>query len=262
MNDIIKKEDCGFSPEQVQTLKKLINPNGAINDNQMMVFLHLCKRTKLDPFAKQIYAIPRGGQLTIQTSIDGFRLIAERTGRYAPGKSTIFTFDEGGKLISATAFIKKMTEDGSWHEVAEIAYLNEYNGKNTFWNKMPTVMLAKCAEARALRRAFPAELSGLYSEDEMDQAEKGKNEDQKNICDKLSVEQVFYLKNLIGDRQDFLEKALDFGGKVQEIEQIIPSMYTKIVNGIKKKINEEKQTTNSVETGSKLVEKEKNNEQN
>ena len=140
------------------------------SDDELELFIHACQRTGLDPFMKQIYAIKRGPGMTIQTGIDGFRLIAERSGNYSPGKESTFTYDEKGALLSATSYIKKKTNDGQWHEIASTAYLEEYNAKQGLWNKMPRAMLSKCAEALALRRAFPAELSGLYSQEEMDQA--------------------------------------------------------------------------------------------
>jgi phage recombination protein Bet len=167
----IEKRPSGlnFSAEKIQLLKDTVCKGAS--DSELELFLHVCKHTGLDPFMKQIYSIPRGGQRTIQTSIDGFRLIAERTGRYAPGKESTFVYDEKGSLISSTSWVKKMTADGTWHEVAATAFMNEFKGPSPFWTKLPHVMLAKCAEAAALRRAFPAELAGVYAQEEMEQAE-------------------------------------------------------------------------------------------
>ena len=159
-----------FTNEKVELLKNTVC-KGASND-EFELFLHVCRRTRLDPFMKQIYSIPRGSQRTIQTSIDGLRLIAERTERYSPGKESVYFYGEKKELISSTSFVKKMTADGTWHDIACTAMFSEYNpGNNSFWKKMPHVMLAKCAEAAALRKAFPAEMSGLYIKEEMDQAE-------------------------------------------------------------------------------------------
>jgi hypothetical protein len=126
---------------------------------------------------KQIYAIKRGGKLTPQTGIDGYRLIAERTGKYAPGREPTYNYTESGALISATAYVKKMTDDGTWHEVSATAFFDEYcqrdgQGQPTqFWKKFRHVMIAKCAETLALRKAFPGDLSAIRTEEEMEQAE-------------------------------------------------------------------------------------------
>ena len=154
------------------------------DDDEMALFLHAAARTGLDPLMKQIYAVMRWDSrerrkvMSIQTGIDGFRLVAERTGRYAPGREPSYSYaDEARKrLVSATSYVKKLTQDGTWHEVAATAFLTEYeqldkDGNVTrFWARMPHLMLAKCAEALALRRAFPMELSGIYSTEEMAQA--------------------------------------------------------------------------------------------
>ncbi len=163
-----------YTQDQIQLLKNTICKG--ISDNDFMIFGHICKRTGLDPFARQIYAVARGGKMTIQTGIDGYRLIAERTGKYAPGKEPTYAYDANSKLLSATAFVKKQTADGTWHEVSATAFYSEYvqifNGvPSQFWAKMPHGQLAKCAEALALRRAFPQEMSGIYTKDEMQQAD-------------------------------------------------------------------------------------------
>jgi phage recombination protein Bet len=171
-----------FSPAQVQLIKDQIAKN--CTNDELKLFLYQCARTGLDPFSRQIYAISRltwdpelkkkVPKMSIQTGIDGFRLIAERTRRYAPGPEPVFEYDSGGNVRKATAFVKKLTADGTWHTVAASAYYDEYvqtyDGKPSgLWTK-PHIMLGKCAEAQALRRAFPAELSGIYTAEEMSQA--------------------------------------------------------------------------------------------
>lgn len=159
-----------FSQEQNELIKKQLCKN--INDDELHLFAAVCKKTGLDPFMKQIYAVKRGDQMTIQTSIDGYRLIAERTGRYAPGRESTFVYKQD-RLFSATSYVKKQTKDGTWHEISVSAHFDEYkpNYKSQFWDTKPHVMLAKCAESLALRKAFPNELSGLYTAEEMDQAQ-------------------------------------------------------------------------------------------
>ena len=172
------QEMSGFKLDQIRKIKRAINFN--MSDDDLEVFLHVCKQTGLDPVRKQIWAIPRGGKLTIQTSIDGARLIAERTGCYAPGRPSEFEYDEHRRLISATSFVKKLA-GGVWHEIGEKSFLCEFMGSTPFWKKMPNVMLSKVSEMRALRRAFPDDLSGLLSDDEMDQADK------KTLVDKQEI---------------------------------------------------------------------------
>jgi phage recombination protein Bet len=158
-----------FDEKQIDLIKNSIC-KGASNE-ELQFFIYACQRTGLDPFAKQIYSVPRGGQRTIQTSVDGFRLIADRSGRYSPGREPTFTYDKQGNLESATAYVMKQTKDGTWHEVSANAHYNEYNAGSPLWKKMPRAMLSKCAECLALRKAFPAEMSGLYGQEEMDQAD-------------------------------------------------------------------------------------------
>lgn len=158
-----------FDAAQIDLLKTTICKGSS--DDELKFFIYACQRTGLDPFARQIYSVPRGGQRVIQTSVDGFRLIADRSGRYAPGRETTFTYDANGNLVSATAYVKKQTKDGTWHEVSANARFDEYDGKNNFWKTKAHIMLSKCAECLALRKAFPAEMSGIYGKEEMDQAE-------------------------------------------------------------------------------------------
>ena len=100
-----------FDETQIRLLKNTICKGSS--DDELRFFISVCQKTGLDPFSRQIYSIPRGGQRTIQTSVDGLRAIADRTGRYSPGKATEYTYDKEGHLFSATAYVKKQTLDGS-----------------------------------------------------------------------------------------------------------------------------------------------------
>ncbi len=196
-NELVKQEsnyavekngEIAFTEAQ-QDIIRNIYCKGCTND-EIKVFLYICQHVKLDPCLKQIYAVPRETSvklangtwekqrsITAQTSIDGFRLIADRTGKYVPGQESTFKYDSEGRLVSATAYVKKRSGDGSWHEIAASAFYSEYvqvtkEGKATkFWKEKPHIMLSKCAESLALRKAFPAELSGIYTSEEMAQAE-------------------------------------------------------------------------------------------
>lgn len=183
MNEIAK---INYSPEQVELIKKQIAPNA--NDNELKLFLYQCQRTGLDALTRQIYCIHRGGKMTIQTSIDGFRVIAERSGDYAGQDEPVFT-EENGKLISCRVTVYRFRGEQRYPAAVGVAYMSEYNAGGPMWTKMPHTMLAKCAEALALRKAYPQDLSGLYTNDEMQQSEV--------VYPTVTPQQIDYLHQLL-----------------------------------------------------------------
>jgi phage recombination protein Bet len=216
-----------YDTEKIALVKRLVC-RGA-SDDELALFLHVCRRTGLDPLARQIYALKRREnvdgewveRLSIQTGIDGYRLVADRTGHYAPGREPSFAYDAQGRLVSATAHVRKQTADGTWHEVSATAHYAEYaalkrDGQPTrMWADKPHVMLQKCAEALALRRAFPAELSGVHTADEMESgAPPRRVEGVKQIQDidpdseVINDQQLAFLRQLLSDSGADLPKFL------------------------------------------------------
>lgn len=178
-----------FSRTQIDTIKSVLCRG--ITDPELALFSEVCRKTGLDPFAKQIYPIKRSQwdadlrqsveKLTIQTGIDGYRLIAERTGKYQ-GQAPFQWCGEDGKWVDVwtrqeppVAARATIFREGFVQPLVRVARWGAYvqtkkdGSPVKMWATSGPEQLAKCAEALALRTAFPQELSGIYTSDEMAQ---------------------------------------------------------------------------------------------
>lgn len=164
------KQSGSFSQEQISLIKAQV-AQGA-TDDELKMFLYQCQRTGLDPLTRQIYFIKRSGRMTIQTSIDGFRLIAERSGSYAGQDVPVWTYNDKGEIINCTVTVYRFGPGGQRYPAGVgVAFYKEYYPNPQLLQKsLAHTMISKVAEALALRKAFPQDLSGLYTGDEMQQA--------------------------------------------------------------------------------------------
>lgn len=216
MNDqqLAKKPQLSYTKDQVELVKSQIAPEATVDE--LKLFLYQAQRTGLDALSRQIYCIHRNvktqngwtKKMTIQTSIDGFRVIAERSGNYGGQSEPIFT-EVDGKLVSCKVSVFRFHNDVRYEAAVAVAYWEEYCQRNNegkpmgLWAKMPHTMLSKVAEALAIRKAYPQDLSGLYTGDEMAQ----------------STEEVqTYIKK--HDNADDLELAIDLCVNTTELSQL------------------------------------------
>ena len=214
MSEVVALERTDvFTPDQVDLIKRTICKDST--NDELKLFLHVAKKSKLDPFAKQIHAVKRytknGPVMSIQVGIDGYRLIAHRSGLCAGITDATFTYkvDIHGKAsrhIDAASVIVKKIVAGMVCEFTATAYWDEYypgERMGHMWHQRPKGQLAKCAEALALRKAFPNELSGLYTEEEMAKADMEAEREEEMVTRpevdyKKRGEQVERIKSLMG----------------------------------------------------------------
>ena len=177
--DITRDQD-DWTPQQRAALADCIigDPRQA-TPAMLAQLLHVCQRTGLDPWARQIYLRIQAGRASMQTSIDGLRLVAQRAAladghrlSYSPTEwcgpdgawRDVWLADEPPAAARLTVTINGATYPA-------VARWAEYGSDRGMWRRMPALMLGKVCEALALRRAVPADLSGLYTADEMAQAD-------------------------------------------------------------------------------------------
>jgi len=143
----------------IQTLKATVAQG--LNEPEFRLFAEHCKSTGLNPFKKEVWAIKAGGRLQVMTGINGFLAIANNHPQF-DGMETEVDNDENPTRAVCRVYRKdrRIPSEG-------VALMKEYGGQTPIWRKMPRVMLTKVAKSIALREAFPQELNGLYTAEEM-----------------------------------------------------------------------------------------------
>src|SRR5258708_5466027 len=172
-----------FSDQQVEIMRHTVAKD--VPAPEFGAFLEVCKYRQLNPFNREIYAIMRGSgtnrQMTIQVSIDGFRLLAERSGKYRGQKGPFFCGEDGAwkeewlsnkpPVLAKVGIVRSDFDETIWAIARYGSYVQFKDGApTTMWAKMPDILLAKCAEALAIRKTFPLQVAGLYVHEEMMQS--------------------------------------------------------------------------------------------
>ena len=228
--------------EKTELVRQPVNANDLarahfgreLDESQWKMFLYTANTLGLSIASKQIYAILRNDKakgakvMTIQIGIDGARAVAARSGKLGGISEPQWCADDG---IWRSIWVEKkppsaarvtVYRNGASHGFTGVAMYNEFcqrtadGNPSNLWHTMPAVMLRKCAESQALRMAFPHELQGVYTEEEMQQADNVMTDDERSdLADALdAIAAAGSVDELLGPVKNMLD-ALKLKGAVR-----------------------------------------------
>lgn len=162
--ELIKKEDSlsiNYEDTKImQTLQRTVARD--TSPEEYWIFANYCKATGLNPLKNEIWCIKTSQRLQLMTGINGYLAIANRHPQF-DGMQTIIN-EQGNKIVSATCRVWRKDRK---HPHEATAYFEEFRKNSPTWSSMPRKMIEKVAKCHALREAFPQEMNGLYTEEEM-----------------------------------------------------------------------------------------------
>lgn len=235
---------------QLELIKRTV-AKGA-SDDELRLFIQVCKGANLNPFLKQVFLVPRwdskiGAEVrAIQVSIDGFRAIAEESGGYAGNDDPIF---DGEETIEMTTGKEKTVKQVIHPKSAKVTVYKLVGGQRCpftatarwdeyypgdkmgfMWKTKPHIMLGKCAEALALRKAFPKLLSGMYAQEELD---RGQSENEGAVKGQQGYNTVIEMIN-----KSSIPELEELKGKVEKTTKYDAKQKAELLKAIESKFNE------------------------
>ena len=184
------RREHGLRPEQVALLQRTVAKD--TTPDEFALFMLVARKHKLDPFTRQLHCVKRWSTeaghkvMAIQIGIDGYRSMAARSHKdYGGVDESEYEYKPDGSLLLARVRVWKK---GFEHPTVAVAFWDEYKPKDInapeawAWKKMPKGQLGKCAEALALRKAYP-DLADIYTDEEMMQADDDLSPEGREVTD-------------------------------------------------------------------------------
>lgn len=214
MNELVKyTTDSGEVALDKQTIKNYLVSGDAskVTDQELELFINLCKYQKLNPFLREAYLVKFGNMpANMIVGKDFFIKRATANENFENWDAGVIVLNKNGDIIErAGSFYAPQVEQlvGGWCKIKKkdgtefyhTVSFQEYNSNQSTWKKIPATMIRKVALVQALRECFPNDFQGLY-----DSAEMGVNENY--LIDKpvdlnnptISVEQSKILMDRVG----------------------------------------------------------------
>lgn len=248
------------------TLQNSVFPGA--KDESILLAVDYCKARKLDILKKPCHIVPmsvtdaktgnKNWRDVIMPGIYEQRITAFRTGQMAGqdepvfGDTVTFRGIEAPEWCRVTVyrFINNERCAFSHTEYFSEACATTKEGKpNSMWSKRPRGQLAKCAEAGALRKAFPDELGGVITADEVNEEPINQHSAATpdigtTVIDTQSVElitpeQLEQMKSLIDVTKSNEHSLLAYAGNVESLEKITKSKAEEVIGMLLSKLNKQ-----------------------
>lgn len=258
MSAITVKDDgsLDISRYAMSALRNSVFPGAS--DESIYMAAQYCAARKLDIFKKPIHIVP----LSIRDSVTGkyetrdvimpgiyeLRTTAFRTGEMAGIDEPVFGEEKKIHGINAPEWCKitvyriiaGQRYAFTHTEFFEEAAATKNNGElNSMWTKRPRGQLAKCAEAGALRKAFPDEMGGLMTSDEVSEIDAPQEIDVTPKPD--LTEKINEIKQLIRDTGSNESRFLSFLG-ISGYDEITPDIADQAIGALEKKAEKAQST--------------------
>ena len=155
----------------------LVRGNGTVSDQEVVMFMQLCKFQKLNPFLNEAYLIKFGSQpAQIIVSKEAFMKRAETHPKYQ-GIQAGIVVERNGEILEIEGAIKLEKDKliGGWcrvyredrkHPITTKIDFKEFSKGQATWKDMPMNMIRKSAIVNGLREAFPESLGSMYTEED------------------------------------------------------------------------------------------------
>ena len=233
MSELVKKQNTEVAlswdtPENRDLIKNTLTKD--FTDNEFSIYWAMCISRKLNPITKQIYGFKSGGKVVMCVGIDGFRSLADRTGKHMGTSLPIYDFEADGSTVKSCTVIVKKLVSGHIVDFPAIIFRKEFVSSNPNWQTKLMHMMGVRAESHAHRKAFPEQLGGVYMPDEIEpdiepQAKGKKTFDAKaekeKIVEKSEAEKLAELDKILPEGVRCAQ-AGDKQGMINWLESLTP----------------------------------------
>lgn len=194
----------------------LTNGSGRPSDQEVAMFINLCKYQGLNPFLREAYLIKYSDKAPASTVVgkDAFTRRAAaieecegwtagiaavtKNGEYVEREGTIVL--PGEKLVGGWCSVKRK----GWGEFKNTAALDEYDQQNSMWKSKPGTMIRKVAIVQALRECFPDKFEGMYDQSEIEAPQDLPQEKVIKLIGREQQKEIFRLAD-----EETVRRALD-----------------------------------------------------